>query len=253
MVSSLIKKQAQMNFSGAAEAYDLWAGAQREAAEILVSMIPRKKIKNALDLGCGTGILTGLLQEKLSPEELIGLDFAPGMIRHCETKLRRAAFICADIEEFEAIEKYSLITSSFTFQWIDNLRKVLKKCGKWLSRSGIFAFCLPVKGSLYELFNSFGAAKAPFHDFPDEADVIDALHGDKKIEIKDIKVYYKSPVEAVKSMKKIGANYRSRAAVAGAQANMRRGLREYEKTYCKENGKCPLTYRVLFAVMKAKA
>ena len=249
MVKKQVKEQVRENFSDAAPDYEKWARAQKQAAKILAASLPALNPEEALDLGCGTGLLTRLVMDKYPGAHLTGIDFAPGMGEAWNKKFRGASFINADIEKFRPEKKYGLITSSFTFQWMQDPAEAVRRSYSWLANGGVLGFCLPLKGSLGELVEAFGGKDAPILEFPKEEAVIRALPAGAKKFVREIGIYYKSPVEAVKSLKKIGAAFRDKP-VRNAAAKMRAGLKKFGEMFAKSKKGYKLTYKVLFVVVK---
>jgi SAM-dependent methyltransferase len=76
------------------ESDDPWASAspryryQGLKYDRLVALLPRKRFANALDLGCGLGLLSQKLTERA--EQVLGIDIAPAAIEHA--RRRGAAF-----------------------------------------------------------------------------------------------------------------------------------------------------------------
>jgi malonyl-CoA O-methyltransferase len=241
-----IKHQIRRNFSNAAEQYSGWARVQEQSASMLAAMLPGVKAETVLDIGCGTGFLTGKVMAKLKPEKLTGLDFAEGMTRLCAQQWPGSKFLCVDAEEYDPGEQFSVVVSNFTFQWLGDLPKAMKAFYSWVKPGGFFAFCVPVKGSLKELSGLSGA----FYDFPDETGFLMPLPKPVVRLVEDMTVYYDSPVEAVKSLKKIGANYKEGAG--SGKKLTRAGLKEYGRLYKDSTGKYPVTYRVLTVVVKKR-
>jgi malonyl-CoA O-methyltransferase len=239
-----MKEQVRNNFSKAAMQYSAWAKVQERSAAMLVSMLPEERMGSVLDIGCGTGFLTGKVIAKLKPQELTGVDFAEGMAQMCAQQWPESRFLCVDAEEFDPDRKYDAVVSNFTFQWLSDIAGSMRKFYSWIKPGGFFAFCVPVKGSLKEL------SGVSFHVFPTEEEFLKMLpKADAKL-TSDMTVYYDSPVEAVKSLKKIGANYKDRGAPE--KKLTRAGLEEYGRIYKDSTGKFPVTYRVLTVVIKKR-
>jgi malonyl-ACP O-methyltransferase BioC len=246
MVNKKAKESVRRSFSAAAEGYGRWAGAQRQAAAMLIRMMPITAAKTAIDLGSGTGFMAAEVVKKYRHASLTCLDFAPGMARYCARKFRGANVICADMEKHTPAGRFGVITSGFTLQWARGLKNTVRK---WLSRlepGGVFAVSVPVAGSLKEMTEVFGE-NAPVMKFPPAHSVIAALPKSAAIHVADIVTYYRDPLEALRSLKKIGASYDRGSRLSAAA--MREGLQRYRAFY---GSKCPLSYRVMFAVARRK-
>ena len=239
-----IKDQARNNFSNAAESYAEHAGVQEEAAEILVSMLPEQKAAAVLDIGSGTGFLTEKVVERLGAVEFTGVDFAEGMVKVCRQNWPQHKFVCEDAEKFDPGAEYDAVVSNFTFQWLSDIPGAMRRFYGWVKKGGIFAFSAPVKGSLKELKLISGS----FHDFPEESLLLRGMPGPEKLQIKEMTAWYDSPLDAVRSIKNVGANYTAPEKERGRIT--RAGLNDYKKVHIGKDGKYPVTYRVLFAVIR---
>jgi malonyl-ACP O-methyltransferase BioC len=235
-----IKDQARHNFSRAADVYADYAGVQKQAADILIAMISVENTDSVLDIGSGTGFLTG----KLMAKEVTGVDFAEGMVSICRQNWPDHKFVCEDAEKFDPGRSFDAVVSNFTFQWLSDLPSAMVRFYGWVKEGGIFAFSAPVKGSLKELKSISGS----FHEFPDEGAMLKGMPGAEKLQIKEMTAWYETPVEAVKSIKNIGANYSS--AENDGKKITRAGLNDYREKYGSREGRYPVTYRVLFAVIR---
>jgi malonyl-CoA O-methyltransferase len=135
------------NFSKDPEYYDRAAKAQREAAETLADAIrsataaaPPARI---LEIGCGTGFLTGKLAEMFPDAEIAATDISPAMLAFCERafgkrKDKNAAridFVLDDISKTRLREPFDLVASSFAFQWAGRLTELAPTLSR-LSRPG---------------------------------------------------------------------------------------------------------------------
>lgn len=78
----------------------------------LVRMIGERRYASALDLGCGTGVVTRLIAPFC--DRVLGTDFAPTAIETArrETSDSRVSFAVADLREMEEVGAYDLIVCS---------------------------------------------------------------------------------------------------------------------------------------------
>ena len=82
-----------------------WDDAQQNPAETirrleeLSDLLALRPGENLLEVGCGTGQLTGWLAECVSPGRVVAIDFSPQMIQKASTKVGgpfRVADVCQD-------------------------------------------------------------------------------------------------------------------------------------------------------------
>lgn len=112
-------------------------------------LLPELKGKSVLDIGCGTGIFTFLL-EAFEPERLAGIDLSEKMLaiakKKADSQRSKAEFICGDAADIrEKIDvQFDFIFSSTTTHYIKNLKAMF---------AGI-ADCLKEDGRLKNLWGS---------------------------------------------------------------------------------------------------
>jgi len=121
-------------------------------------MLPELKGKRILDLGCGTGIFSFLL-ETYGPEKIIGVDLSGEMLRIAEEKAgekrSKAVFVSGDAarigEYFQ--EPFDFIFSSTTTHYIENLEMLFGNVERCLKHGGvgIFSVIHPVYSAQYPI------------------------------------------------------------------------------------------------------
>lgn len=235
------KKIIQKNFSRVAGRYDEAAVVQREAVKELCELVVRHKASGVrrgliLDLGSGTSFIAKKLLTydkwrseasnlqfaqqrnkknskylRLTPydSKIFELDLSAEMLQSWHDRPSNVFPIQGDIENppFRN-HSFDLIISSFSLQWIEDFEKNFSKIFSLLKPSGTFAFCLPTDGSLTELksANIFN-----FNELPKIKNLKSALKKSGFTEIffakKIVKQNFQNGLEALKSLKKIGANY----------------------------------------------
>jgi malonyl-CoA O-methyltransferase len=95
-----------------------------------------------LDIGCGTGLLAGLIAEKFPASIVTGLDLAPGMIEFAACAFRRPNlhFMEGDGEELPfKSQEFDLIISNASLQWM-NTDRVIAETSRVLKTGGHFIF-----------------------------------------------------------------------------------------------------------------
>jgi malonyl-CoA O-methyltransferase len=168
-----MKKLLSERFSRFAETYEKWAIPQRESARILLKMVNPSGL--VLDLGCGTGFVTGFMNGRTSA---VGCDISPGMTFRYGERFGNA--VVGDAESLPFRESsFDYVLSNFTLHWTDLSRSIPEMMR--VSKKGV-GIALPVKGSLEEL-------RFPF---PDEEEVISFFDGgDLKRRVEEIGIPFR--------------------------------------------------------------
>jgi malonyl-CoA O-methyltransferase len=211
---SFDKKLINYNFSSKVNEYNLNANIQKKIAKKLCQFfIEETDFKNAhkikiLDLGSGTSFISKNLLKKIDNCEIYELDLSLEMLNNFQKNPQKMLKICADIENLPFAESsFDAIISSFSLQWIKDFEALFKNLHKLLKPHGFLAFAIPNNNSFKELKNS------PFliNELPSELDLSRLLKQNKftKKFVKNEQIYEKfsNLIEALKSFKKIGANY----------------------------------------------
>jgi ubiquinone/menaquinone biosynthesis C-methylase UbiE len=125
----------------------------------ILGLLPRLDGASVLDLGCGTGRFTFLL-EKLHPRETVGIDLSGQMLALAKSKAKqkesKAAFIKGDISDLENLvdgKKYDFVFSSTVTHYIQNLNKLFTSVYHVMKQHGICIFSVihPVYSAQYPL------------------------------------------------------------------------------------------------------
>ena len=149
------KELIQKRFTKNLLSYNEHARIQKRMAERLVSFIPRDRFDNILEIGCGTGFLTGLAVKKLNYKTYAALD----IVKDCESFIKEIApeieFVHADVEEYlnTREEKYDLILSNAVFQWIEDFEGFVKRLLAKLNPGGVLLFSTFGKENFWEIYH----------------------------------------------------------------------------------------------------
>lgn len=123
------------------------------AAALLRLTGPAPRFEQALDLGCGTGLMARALLDSPSPgqppacriDHLVGVDLSPNMLRQAQACGHYARLIDAEIEAFliaEPAGHYDLMLAADVFCYVPRLGPVLALMRRRLRRGGWAAFTL---------------------------------------------------------------------------------------------------------------
>ena len=136
------KDLIQKRFAKNLDTYNDNAKIQKKMAERLLSFLDRKDFNDILEIGCGTGFLTQLVNEKFSFKTYTANDIVESCEKYVKEINPKINFIPADIEK--AVEnsdkKYDLIISNAAFQWVENLKSFIKLLVSKLNDGGILLF-----------------------------------------------------------------------------------------------------------------
>ncbi|WP_133501442.1 malonyl-ACP O-methyltransferase BioC [Cognatilysobacter terrigena] len=189
-------RQVGRAFSRAATHYDEAAALQREVGERLAeslshyedSSLGSRTPQVVLDVGCGTGHGTALLQQRWPKAQVIGVDLAPGMAHEAQRRLgakrglfdfsRKPQIARADATELPLREgSVDVLFSNLCLQWIEDLPGVFAGFRRVLKPDGLLLVSTFAQQTLMELREAFATADEAPHvsPFVDIAQFGDAL------------------------------------------------------------------------------
>lgn len=166
-------------FGARAAQYDEHALLQRETAAGLAAFLAANGGLPAqglvAEVGCGTGLLTGLLAPQA--QRYLATDIAPEMVERCREKhagLAHAAFAVQNGEGARYGEEPAAIVTNLAAQWF---RDPAAGLAHLAGQTSLFAFCVPLAGSFPEweaAFRDMGR-ESGLLPMPEEAAVKTAL------------------------------------------------------------------------------
>lgn len=260
----LDRLQVRASFDRASATYEATAVLQaRVANELLERLEPfHFKPSVVLDLGAGTGRLTGELKRRYRRALVIALDLAPGMLREARRHqqfLRRFERVCGDAMRLPIAEaSVDVVVSSLMLQWCDPPDQVFAEVRRVLKPDGFFAFSSFGPDTLKELRGAWAQADGEMHTynhvnhFIDMHDVGDALTraglSEPVLDIDRVQLTYPNAVALMRDLKAIGAHNVTAGRPRGlvGRARLRRMQAAYEAF--RKDGKLPATYEVVYGV-----
>ena len=208
MINS-IKARIQHSFNKAFKSYDDNASFQRKICEQLLIKVRKIDIKTEIivDLACGTGVSTQVVSNAFSYKNLYAIDFCEKLLVQARKKLKKynVNFILADFDdEIFYPNSLHLILCNMGFQWALNLKKTFVTVCAQLKTNGILAFSMPLDGTFYELSydrrNRFLTSLVVTSFLKETGFTVCDIVEKKFVE------HFKSTIEAIQSIKSIGAN-----------------------------------------------
>lgn len=241
------KQLVRDHFSKASGTYEKSAGIQYSLAKRLNSMIDLKDYQKVLEIGCGTGALTGLFVNSHSFSSLLLNDLSDSMLEVCWQKFKsdeRITFLQADAENISEILDYrfSLIISNACFQWFKDLQKVLLSLKGMLEKDGTLIFSTFIEGNFQEIRNT---AHTGLNYLDEKAlrNCIAKAGLDYEMHINEEFEYFDNAKEMLRSFKNTGVTGITGSVMTRSQ--VLKFLNDYELLYRDEKG-VRLTWKYAF-------
>lgn len=253
------KRWVRTSFDRAAKNYEGSASLQKEVGQRMQERLDYMlhQPKTVLDIGCGTGLGLQALMKRYRKAQVIGMDFARGMLQQSRSKggiLRRPLLACADFEALPVrSDSIDLLFSNLTLQWCDQLQDVFEGAHRVLRPDGLFLFTSLGPDTLFELRQSWAQVDGLPHvnEFLDMHVVGDYLvaagFAEVVMDVERIVLSYESPHDLIRELKSIGAVNRDRGRLRGLMGrdHWQAMLKAYED-FRLPDGRYPATYEVVF-------
>jgi trans-aconitate 2-methyltransferase len=114
----------------------------RPAADLL-GRVPLRVAQNCVDVGCGPGNSTELLQRRFPAARVCGLDSSAAMIARARERLPGIQFDRADLRTWEPDERFDLIFANAVLQWLPDHPALLSSLVSFLTSGGCLAVQMP--------------------------------------------------------------------------------------------------------------
>jgi len=112
------------------EQYNKYSSQRNRPALELIARIPQQDYASIIDLGCGDGVITEILQHKYQPKNIVGLDSSNNMLNQARKNNAQITWQLANIATLE--HDYDLVFSNAALQWLDNHKALFTQ---FISRS----------------------------------------------------------------------------------------------------------------------
>jgi len=248
----------QNRFSKAAPTYYYHSGLQRRIAnEFLQWLDSTGDTSFILDIGCGTGFLCRRLKEVFGDKNIIGIDFALGMLGMAKNKDNRIYYIQSQAECISIKDKtIDLAVSNLAYQWVDDLGSAFQEVNRVLHKNGRFCFTVFTQNTLKELRESLNFVlpnnlKNQLKSIYSSQDILKILveagfiviRSEKKIYLE----FYPKLKDLLNWLKNIGANRYSNLKKAGLYGRaLISEMSNYYESNFRNNGNIYATFEVFF-------
>lgn len=242
------KRAVAEAFDAAADSYDACAGTQRQVARHLCRDIQRvrqgKATRRILEIGCGTGALSGLLLPLFPAARWLVTDIAPAMVAACaarqrETAPRRDSSVTYGTMDGEdpALARdwvrreggFDVICSSLAFQWFANLPTALTVLRRLLAPGGQMIFTTLGAGSFARWHAALAAAGLAVQggDYPTLAQM--RGWAGPSVRVQTFAQRFDTGRDFLKMLSGLGADRQKANAGRVSAARLRRAVRLFEQ------------------------
>lgn len=249
----IVKKRIQQRFYKALGSYDDNAWIQQNINQrLLAQLIPHLSttaIDSILELGCGTGQLSELLQQQIQARHWMFNDLCDVKTR-LQTRLSQPfEFYCGDAERFPFTRQYDLIISASAVQWFHNKAEFIHHCKKGLAPNGLLAIATFGQENLKEIrtLTKIGL------DYPSLSDWqswlskdFDVLYAETTME----SLAFSSPLDVLKHLKNTGVTATGKGAWTKQKLNG--FIQQYQQQFALSSQQVSLTYQPLWIIARYK-
>ncbi len=245
---SLIKER----FRKSRETYDGEAFVQKAMCTTLIEMLfpfVSWKSLDVLELGCGTGLLTKKICNKIPVKKLYVNDLVDDFHGSIDFILKNESFewsyIAGDAENCDLFpHNLDLVISNASFQWFKNPEKFLSNIPSHMKSGGIIAFTTFGPENMIEIQNTIGNGLI----YPDFRKIKSMISGNFKIldireELK--KITLPTPRDVLLHMKKTGVTGTKR--FRWTKGKLEGFIDQYNSLFSCENG-VALSYHPIYVV-----
>lgn len=271
------RQHLRQHFSKAAARYDEAAVLQKLSAQNLDERLDlmAMEVKQALDVGAGTGFLTEKLLARYPHAQISALDLSDSMLQQAKQRLMRPIFnglppswsarlgwlacpvnlIQADAYALPVADaSQDLVVTNFMLQWCDDLDAVLAEFRRVLRPEGLLMLTSLGPDTLKELRQAWVSVEGEaghqrMNHFIDMHDLGDALiragFGQPVMDVEHYTLTYDEPIGVMRDLKAIGATNAQgeRAQGLTGKTRFKAMLDAYE--LARKQGKIPASYEIV--------
>ena len=132
-----------------AKIYSEMSAVQKEHGKELIKQLSLQKNMKILDLGCGTGYLSGLLADCVGPEgKVVAVDPNKARLALAKKQYSRPNLVFLEANDMTFPEdQYDVVFANHVLHWIENKATLFSKVYQNLKSEGQFAFVVPERSS----------------------------------------------------------------------------------------------------------
>lgn len=234
----------KQSFNKAAYLYNQHCDLQVMVGKKLVSLLDEIFFSHIIDLGCGTGLITELLAKKTNYTSFSAIDIADQLLLQAKQVLSpyRINVFEDDFDQLTLTESYfDLIFANMSLHWSHAFQNTLKHLANRLNHQGTLAFSIPLPGTFKELSGQYR-----INQFMEVEDIKKYITDSnlllKNILTEEIIFSFDSLLDALKSIKAVGANFVAMQGKYRYHSGIKKQLQQPTPT--------TLTYHVGYFIIK---
>jgi len=126
-----------------ADEYRFHSEKQFKIAKKIVKDLSLTGGESVLDIGCGDGKITDMIQSMVRKGKVVGIDISTSMIKHAKNTFPQVTFEEKDIYEMNYDHEFDLVVSFSTMQWVTDQKRALKLVHRALKKGGRVVISMP--------------------------------------------------------------------------------------------------------------
>ncbi|OOF71460.1 malonyl-ACP O-methyltransferase BioC [Rodentibacter caecimuris] len=231
-------------FSRAIPFYDEQAKAQQEINRRLMNLLlsTRTNFDHVLEIGCGTGDFSHLLQRHIRAKKWLFNDLCDVSAQLKQKLSRPYQFICGDAEQIDFQGKFDLISSASAVQWFHRPQQFIQRLRRLFAPNGLLLLSTFTPDNLSEIrhLTQIGL------DYPDIKIWQNWLAADFELyhlESGKIELFFEHPIDVLKHLKLSGVTAIKKSS--WTTTTVKTFCKHYQAQYTFSEG-VKLTYTPLF-------
>jgi len=144
-IKTLSAHARRVSFSWNPERYLTFADERGRPFVDLLARVGATSPEEVVDLGCGPGNLTALLEQRWPAARVAGVDSSPSMIARAQAEQDGSSidFSVADLRDWAPRRPVDVLVSNATLQWVPGHLELLPRLLGTVAPGGWFAFQVP--------------------------------------------------------------------------------------------------------------
>ena len=123
--------------------YLIFSSPRLRPAIDLIARIPTISPATIIDLGCGAGNVTRLLEKRWPNAAISGVDMSREMLEQAKQEVENIQLFEADLTSWAPKQAADLVFSNAVLQWVPNHSTLLPRIAGFVSSGGVLAVQIP--------------------------------------------------------------------------------------------------------------